>query len=134
MTNKERLDNIYSLYIRLRDAQDGGWTRCISCGRVLPFEKMQCGHYYSRYHTMTRWDEDNCNSECSICNCQDTNHLVGYKKNLIAKIGQRRFDELEARYRQECKEPDEEEYKQLISGYTKICKILSRQKGIVCKL
>lgn len=130
MDKKKELDRVFSIYIRLRDAGYNGVTRCISCGRYLPFEKMQCGHYHPRYNTSTRWDEDNCNSECYECNCNNPNHLIGYKKNLIAKIGQERFDNLEERYRKEEKEPSDEEYDILIKGYKQICRKLSSFKGI----
>ena len=130
MDKKLELDSVYSLYIRLRDAGDGGWTKCISCGKILPFEKMQCGHFYSRRHIATRWDEYNCNSECGICNCHETDHLLGYRENLLKKIGQAEFDRLSERYREESKEPEDWEYDILIKGYRDICRKLSREKGI----
>lgn len=65
----ERLDKIFSLYIRLRDSRAFGFKafKCISCGQVKPFRMADCGHYFSRRHMSTRYDEDNCNSECSYC-------------------------------------------------------------------
>lgn len=130
MDYKAELDRVFSLYIRLRDANDGGMTRCISCGKIYPFGQMQNGHYFVRQHTATRWDERNCNAECIFCNCHDANHLVGYRKHLIQKIGQKEFDDLELKHRGECKLPDEEEYKELIRGYKQLCRILRRAKGI----
>ena len=64
-----KLDKVFSLYIRKRDAMPygGRYFKCISCGRVLPFEQADCGHFWSRRHMATRFDEDNCNSECSHC-------------------------------------------------------------------
>jgi hypothetical protein len=127
---RKELDRVYSLYIRLRDAEVGGMTRCISCGKLLPFEKMQCGHYFSRYNLSTRWDERNCNAECAICNCNDPNHLIGYKKNLIRKIGQAEFDELERLHYEMGEEPSQDEYKALIKGYKDCCRKLARYKDI----
>lgn len=66
-TLTKKLDVVYSKYIRLRDAMEGGSTRCISCGQIKPFDKMDCGHFHSRTHKSTRWDEDNTHSECSHC-------------------------------------------------------------------
>ena len=89
-----KLDKIFSLYIRKRDAMPygGRYFKCISCGRVLPFEQADCGHFWSRRHMATRFDEDNCNAECKGCNRFDGDHLLGYQANLIKKIGQRRYD------------------------------------------
>lgn len=93
-----QLDRIFSLYIRLRDCMPNGMCRCISCGQIKPFAKMDNGHYYSRMHTATRWDEDNCNAECSQCNrLSGGEHMIGYRENLIKKIGQQRFDFLEVK-------------------------------------
>lgn len=101
----ERLDKIFSLYIRLRDSRAFGFKafKCISCGQVKPFRMADCGHYFSRRHMSTRYDEDNCNSECSRCNRYDAEHLEGYRENLIKKIGQQRFDLLKVKSQQTCK-------------------------------
>lgn len=88
----DKLDRIFSLYIRLRDAMPNGTIKCISCGQIKPFASFDCGHYYSRTHLGTRWDEDNCNAECSYCNRFKADHMEGYRRNLIDKIGQKRFD------------------------------------------
>lgn len=94
-----KLDKAFSLYIRLRDARQFGYKafRCIACGQVKPFTKADCGHYYSRRNMATRFDEDNCHAECSHCNRFDASHLIGYRDNLLNKIGRERFDALAAR-------------------------------------
>ena len=128
-----RLDMVFSLYIRLRDAMDGGRTICISCGRVFPFEQMQCGHYHGRRSLSTRWDEDNCSSECSLDNCSNPNHLEGYTVNLVEKIGQERFNALAARANQ-ARQWSESELREMIEHYTVECRRLSKEKGIKIRL
>lgn len=123
------LDIVFSQYIRLRDAMEGGMTRCISCGRVLPFAQMQCGHFFGRVNLSTRWDEDNCHSECALDNCSNPNHLDGYKRNLIVKIGEERYDALCSRAR-ETRKWSGEELRELIKHYTMEIKKLSKEKGI----
>lgn len=123
------LDIVFSLYIRLRDAMYGGMTRCISCGRVLPFDQMQCGHFFGRKNMNTRWDEQNCHSECVHCNCFDENHLEGYERNLIAKIGQSAFEDLCARAHG-MRKWSGWELKDMIKHYTAEVKRLSREKGL----
>ena len=63
----KKLDKVFSQYIRLRDAFPNGTFRCISCGKIKPFDQSDCGHYHSRRHMSTRFDEENCNSECRYC-------------------------------------------------------------------
>lgn len=87
-----KLDKVYSLYIRLRDAMSNGYFVCISCGQIKRFDQADCGHFYSRTHMATRFDEDNTHSECSFCNRFKADHLIGYQTNLIKKIGICRFE------------------------------------------
>ena len=127
------LDIVFSLYIRLRDAMPGGQTICISCGHQFPFEQMQCGHYYGRRSLSTRWDEDNCHSECCFDNCSNPNHFEGYTKNLIAKIGQERVEALRIRSN-ETRKWSRDELKELIANYTAEVKRLSKEKDINVKI
>lgn len=65
----DKLDRVFSIYIRLRDSKEFGFraARCISCGEVKPFDMFDCGHFVSRNAMAIRWDEDNCHAECSHC-------------------------------------------------------------------
>ena len=63
----KKLDRVFALYIRLRDVMPNGYVRCISCGNIKAFEDVDCGHYHSRTHMGTRFDEQNCNAECQYC-------------------------------------------------------------------
>ena len=127
------LDIVFSLYIRLRDAMDGGMTQCISCGRVFPFSNMQCGHYISRANLFLRWDERNANAECIHCNCFDSNHLVGYRKNLIKKIGESEVVDIE-RSRYFIKKFSKEELRNKIDYFRKQIIIIAREKGISVRI
>ena len=54
---KAKFDKEFSLYIRLRDCMPNGYFRCISCGQIKPFEQADAGHFFSRTHLSTRFDE-----------------------------------------------------------------------------
>jgi hypothetical protein len=99
---KAKLDKVFSLYIRMRDSReyDFKYFRCISCGRVKEFEQADCGHYFSRTHMATRYSEQNCNAECRYCNRMRADHLVGYRENLIRKIGKEMYDILSWQHNQ----------------------------------
>lgn len=127
------LDIVFSLYIRLRDAMPNGLVRCISCGKVFPFDMIQCGHYHSRRSLATRWDEDNCHAECATDNCFNPDHLDGYKANLIAKIGQDRFDALNIRAHG-MRKWSGDELRRMIRHYTSEARRLSKEKGIKVKI
>lgn len=124
-----KLDEVFSKYIRLRDASDHGTFRCISCGKVKAFRKADCGHFYSRMHMSTRYDEDNCHAECAYCNRISADHLIGYQEHLIEKIGQERFDKLRLRHHLSKKWSDFE-MEEMIKHYKAEVARLSAEKGI----
>lgn len=82
-----KIQYIFNRWIRQRDSKDGFFW-CISCGQFLPTSSMNAGHYIPRGRaTALRFNEDNVNGECESCNAFDKFHLIGYRKNLINKIG-----------------------------------------------
>jgi 5-methylcytosine-specific restriction endonuclease McrA len=62
-----KLDNIFSQYIRLRYSKNE-ISECVTCGKQDHWKKLQAGHFVSRKHYATRWDEDNVQVQCSGCN------------------------------------------------------------------
>ena len=65
---KKELDTIFSLYIRLRESEEG-LVQCFTCHKVSHYKSgMQNGHFQSRKHLATRWDEENCQVQCVGCN------------------------------------------------------------------
>jgi hypothetical protein len=65
---KKKLDAIFSLYIRLRTADDYGNNQCCTCGKVDHWSNLQCGHFVSRKHLSTRFHDMNCFPQCIGCN------------------------------------------------------------------
>lgn len=51
----------------------------------------------------TRYDEHNCNAQCRSCNRFDEGNLQGYRRGLIAKIGEQATDMLEIKKHNDCK-------------------------------
>ena len=63
----KKLDNIFSQYIRLSNSVND-IAECVTCNKKDHWKKMQCGHFQSRKHYSTRWDERNVAVQCSGCN------------------------------------------------------------------
>lgn len=93
-----KADEAFSLYIRTRDSQahEGRAFRCISCGRTLPIEQADCGHFINRSHMSLRFSELNCNAQCRHCNRFDEGNFSGYEEGLIKKIGKTKVRLLKA--------------------------------------
>lgn len=64
---KKEADRVFSVWIRNRDSIDGIAT-CCTCGARMPWQEIQNGHFVSRKHFVTRWDERNCAAQCAKCN------------------------------------------------------------------
>ena len=121
---KAKLDKVFSEYIRKRDTRNGVF-RCISCGRVLPYEQADCGHYINRKHMATRFDEMNCNAQCISCNRFDEGNIQGYRRGLVALYGEQQVTLLEAK-KHNFRKYSDFEYEVLIKHYKEEIKKLLR--------
>jgi 5-methylcytosine-specific restriction endonuclease McrA len=63
----KKLDSVFSIYIRRRFAVND-IAKCVTCGKEDNYQNLQCGHFMSRKHLSTRWNEDNCQVQCAGCN------------------------------------------------------------------
>ena len=112
---KAKLDKVFSEYIRKRDTRNGVF-KCISCGRILPYEQADCGHYINRKHMTTRFDEMNCNAQCRSCNRFDEGNIQGYRRGLVALYGEQQVTLLEAK-KHNLRKYSDFEYEVLIKHY-----------------
>ena len=94
---KKELDSWFSKYIRLREATNTGAAQCFTCGKVAHYKSggMQCGHFQSRRHHNTRWDEKNCQVQCVKCNMYSQGEQYKFGLYLDAKYGKGTAEELE---------------------------------------
>jgi hypothetical protein len=115
-TLKTKLDRIFSVYIRLRDADKSGYCRCISCNAIHPWKEMDAGHYVNRFRMSARFDEKNVNAQCRKCNRFDEVNQIGYTRGLIRKYGKGIIDELEMK-KHSVSKMTEAEYELLVNHY-----------------
>lgn len=108
---------VFNRQIRERDSTNGRFI-CISCGKEYDIKLCNAGHYVPQgANSYLRFNEDNTNAECVRCNLGDAFHLIGYRKNLILKIGIERVEFLEAN-RHSIKKWTVEELIELINKYS----------------
>jgi len=88
-----KLDTVFSQYIRRKDAIDEIAT-CVTCGKKDHWSKLQNGHWASRRHYCTRWDEQNCNVQCAGCNVFRAGEIYLYTKYLCSQYGENFPEEL----------------------------------------
>ena len=81
-------DKWFSRFIRLRDADNDGMGRCITCGRINEVKYMDCGHFIKRQHTATRFNEFNCQLQCKHCNAFEQGRDVEFREAIVRKYGE----------------------------------------------
>ena len=82
-----KLDKEFSFYIRQRQSV-GGVVSCFTCGKKDHWRNMDCGHFQSRKHYATRWDEINCQVQCKTCNIFRYGEQFIFGQNLDHKYGE----------------------------------------------
>jgi len=90
----KKLDKIFSIYIRMRDADKDGICVCISCGQRHYWKLMDAGHFVNRRYMGLRYSETNCQSQCRSCNRFDEGNIINFAKGLKAKYGKDVVDKL----------------------------------------
>jgi hypothetical protein len=83
----KKLDTVFSLYIRQRYSINE-ISKCFTCGKEDHYKKLQCGHFQSRKHYSTRWDEVNCQVQCAGCNVFKYGEQFIFGKNLNLEFGE----------------------------------------------
>ena len=126
---KKELDKWFSLFIRLRSATKEGACQCFTCGKVAHYKKMQCGHFQSRRHHATRWDETNCQVQCLKCNMFEQGEQFKFGLRLDNKFGEGTAKELEFLSNQITK-VSRVDYEEKISYYKELVNKLKKEKGI----
>ncbi len=94
---KKKLDVLFSQYIRRRNADHLGRVKCFTCGVEKHWKEQQAGHFQSRSHHSTRWDEVNVQVQCVKCNMFRQGEQYKFGLYLDQRFGDGTAEELENR-------------------------------------
>ena len=94
---KKKLDSLFSQYTRLRNADHLGRVKCFTCGVEKHWKEQQAGHFQSRSHHSTRWDEVNVQVQCVKCNMFKQGEQYKFGMYLDQRFGEGTAEELEIR-------------------------------------
>lgn len=89
-----KLDRLFSRYIRKKYANHGGWVECVTCGKSMPWEDSQAGHFVKRGHHAVRWDERNVHPQCPQCNLYKNGAQDDYTVYIVREYGEATLREL----------------------------------------
>lgn len=93
----------FSIYIRLRDSDENGFCKCFTCGRVIHWRVMDCGHGVPRQHKATKYNEQNNHAQCKRCNGFEEGRKDIYSRRVDELYGSGTWDKLLLASRQPCR-------------------------------
>ena len=126
---KKDLDKWFSLFIRLRDADDLGFVKCFTSGRYYHYKNLHAGHFMSRKSHSTRWDEVNVQPQSIGDNLFGQGEQYKFGKELDLKYGEGTSENLQQRAR-EIQKFSRVDYEEKISYYKEAVEKLKKEKGI----
>lgn len=90
----EKIDRIFSIYVRTKHADAEGYVRCVTCNKVMPWREAHAGHFVRRRHYSCRWNPLNVHPQCVACNTFLDGNEGEYARFIIDTYGRQTLDEL----------------------------------------
>lgn len=113
---RDKLDKVFSEYIRRKDADQNGYVKCYTSGKFFHWKDIQCGHFISRRHLSTRWTEKNAKPQSVSENIFNQGNGPVFARKLVEEYGPGILEELEIKKNNACK-MGKFEYEILIKEY-----------------
>lgn len=127
---EKKAKEIFSQYVRKRSCVettgDTDYCKCITCGNIISYQEIQCGHFVSGRTNSLFFEETNSHGQCGVCNTSMDGNPEIYRKKMtdrygeeeverlellrhsIRKIGEAEFKEIHAKFRAKFKNLDNE--------------------------
>jgi len=126
---KKELDKWFSLYVRIKDCNDNGMVSCYTSGRLYHYKEIHAGHFMSRKHLSTRWDEQNVKPQSAADNLFGQGEQYKFGMLLDSQYGEGTAEELQIKARQSYK-ISRVDYEDKISYYKELVKNLKKEKNL----
>ena len=83
---------IFSRFIRTRGCLQSTGTlyqgKCVTCGRVYDFKKLQAGHFIDGRTNSILFDETGCHPQCHGCNMFKSGAKLEYREWMVKNYGE----------------------------------------------
>lgn len=110
----------FSRYIRARDclATTGSleYCKCITCGEIVPSERIDAGHMIGSRRAGILFDETIVFGQCIKCNREGGGQYEAYKRIMIERNGAEWYEEKE-RHKHEVVQMSDESYRLISKHY-----------------
>ena len=119
----------FSDFIRLRDCLkttgSADYCKCVTCGRIVPYEQIQAGHAIAGRTNGILFDEEIVRGQCVDCNCNGGGETQAFKRVLVEEHGETWY-QLKVQARKNSAFLTDDQYR-LISKY-----FLKKRKDLQC--
>lgn len=129
MAKDDKLWKAFSIFIRLRDADKNGYCRCITSGKLVHWSECDAGHFISRRHMATKYDEQNVHAQGRGDNRFRSGEQLLYAKAIDKKYGPGTADRILARSRG-TRKFEQFEIDALTKHYQEEAARLKKEKGL----
>lgn len=126
---KPILWGVVSTYIRLRDSDEDGYCKCITCSNVEWWKFMDAGHFKRRRHTSTFIHEKNLGAQCKTCNQKNDGMEDAFALAIDLRWGEGTAEELDILSKQP-KRFSVPELRELIVEYEEKVAKLKKEKNL----
>lgn len=93
---KKKTWKLFSEYVRRKDADENGMTRCFTCGSFKNFRELDGGHYHAGSTSLALFfDERNVKPQCTACNRFRHGNLTQFALGLEKLYGPNILEELD---------------------------------------
>ena len=119
---KKKVWTVFSLFIRLKYANKKGYSRCVTCGKLYFYKRLQAGHFIPGRHNAVLFNEDVVYPQCYSCNFFLYGNPRGFDKFMRDKYGDEKvkeFDKLAKGLRGNTKQFTIKELEELYKHYKK---------------
>jgi hypothetical protein len=122
--NEKAARKWYSRYVRLKGCIETTWDvkygKCFTCGKIMSFEQLQCGHFVSGRSNSLFFEPNNSHIQCPTCNTVLGGNSEIYLNKMIAVYGETEVARLQNLRHKNVKITDYE-FKTLASEYRSRC-------------
>ncbi len=124
-------DRWFSQYIRLKAATGTGFCTCVTCGKVLPWNRgIHAGHFIGRMWIKTRYNTHNVNVQCCHCNMFLGGNPENYYPYMLDKYGQDHINYLRELSREAPNSLSGTELEDITIWAKDVVKELRKEKGL----
>ena len=92
---RDKAWELTSKYVRLREADENGYNRCVTCGITKPWKELQAGHFIPQARgNAIRWDLRGIWPQCFRCNINLGGNGAEYTCYMLDRFGRQTVDDL----------------------------------------